>query len=115
LRQLLDSVLVTTETSPLDLKITKRCGIVGSNVPDREQAEGADTDRQGQGSRLSLDDMYNVALLDLRYQALRLGANAVIAVSGAFAPPVQPSDTDLCLSLMGTAVYIEALREEGSA
>jgi hypothetical protein len=58
--------------------------------------------------------MYNVALLDLRYQALRLGANAVIAVSGAFAPPVQPSDTDLCLSLMGTAVYIEALREEGA-
>lgn len=115
LRQLLDSVLVTTETSPLDLKITKRCGIVVSNVPDREQTEGADTDRQGQGSRLSLDDMYNVALLDLRYQALRLGANAVIAVSGAFAPPVQPSDTDLCLSLMGTAVYIEALREEGSA
>jgi uncharacterized protein YbjQ (UPF0145 family) len=59
--------------------------------------------------------MYNVALFDLRYQALRAGANAVIAVTAAFAPRVQRFDTDLHLSLMGTAVYIEDLWVEESA
>ncbi len=115
LRQLLDSVLVTSETSPPDLAITKRCGVVVSNVPQRDRTQDAEAKGPELERGLSLDDMYNVALFDLRYQALRAGANAVIAVTAAFVPRVQRFDTDIHLSLMGTAVYIEGLRDEESA
>jgi uncharacterized protein YbjQ (UPF0145 family) len=112
LRQLLDSVLLTTEGSLPDLKIDKRYGLVVSNVPQRDQTQDAGKAGSDLESRLSLDDMYNVALLDLRYQALRLGANAVVAVAVAFVPRVKRMDTDLFLSAMGTAVSIEGLRGE---
>ena len=117
LRVLLDSVLVTTEASLPGLKIDKRCGIVVSNVPHRDQTGDADADaeRQALETRLSLDSMYSIALLDLRHQALRLGANAVIAVSVAFVPRVLRFDTDIFLSAIGTAVYIEDLQVEVSA
>ena len=44
-----------------------------------------------------------------------MGVGAAIAVTAAFVPRVQRFDTDLYLSLMGTAVYIEGLRDEESA
>ena len=114
LRQLLDSVLLTTEASLPDLKIDKRYGLVVSNVPHRDQTQDAGKAGSDLESRLTLDDMYNVALLDLRHQALRLGANAVVAVTVAFVPRVKRFDTDLYLSATGTAVSIEGLHAEES-
>jgi len=113
LRDRLDHILVTTETSLAGLKINKRHGIVVSNIPDREITKETAKPLVSLESNLSPGDMYNVAFFDLRYQALRLGANAVIAIRAVFTPITRASP-GLFLSAMGTAVSIEGLHTEAS-
>ena len=55
--------------------------------------------------------------MDLRFQALCLGANGVIAVTMAFTPVINGGkyiSTGLFLSATGTAVSIEGLHAEAS-
>ena len=111
LRDRLDHILVTTETSLAGLEINKRHGIVVSNIPDREISKETTMPLVSPESNLSPGDMYNVAFFDLRYQALRLGANAVIAIRAVFTP-IASASPGLFLSAMGTAVSIEGLRGE---
>lgn len=117
LRKLIGNIIVTTESNVEEHAMKKRFGILFSNVPDSDPSMEILERLIKFGGKLSVEKMQELALMDLRFQALCLGANGVIAVTMAFTPVINGGkyiSTGLFLSATGTAVSIEGLHAEAS-
>lgn len=108
-----DSVLLTTESMPSGLTITKRHGIVtaecvfGMHMFKDMFAIGRDLFGGRSGAlQNTLKDARNTALQELRIEAATLGANAVIAVDLDYSEISGGGKSMLFLVASGTAVTL---------
>lgn len=113
LRAAIDAVMITTETAAPDLKIAARLGIVtaecafGMNLFKDIFAVGRDIfGGRAASIQNALKDARNTALDELRLEASRLGANAVIAVDLDYSEISGGGKSMLFLVATGTAVRL---------
>ena len=116
--QLADEVMLSTESDPVGMPVLRRMGLVvaeqvfGAGIL-RERNFGAVSDSASERVT-SIEDTVTEAredcLRDLRRQALRKGADAVIAVSLAYTAIAGRSDGMMLVTATGTAVST-SLRE----
>lgn len=112
-RRVIDAVMITTETAAPDLKIASRLGIVtaecafGMNLFKDIFAAGRDF-FGGRSATIqdTLKDARNTALDELRLEASKLGADAVIAVSLNYSEISGGGKSMLFLVATGTAVRL---------
>jgi uncharacterized protein YbjQ (UPF0145 family) len=114
LRAKLDAIMLSTETAAPDLKIAARLGIVtaecafGMNLFKDIFAVGRDIFGGRSASiQTALKDARNTALDELRLEASKLGANAVIAVDLDYSEISGGGKSMLFLVATGTAVRVE--------
>ena len=112
INQLADEVVLSTETDPVGMPVLRRIGMLvseqvfGAGIL-RERNFGAVSDSASERVT-SIEDTITEArddcLRDLRRQALRKGADAVIAVSLAYTAIAGRSDGMMLVTATGTAV-----------
>jgi len=112
-RAAIDAVMITTETAAPDLKIAARLGIVtaecafGMNLFKDIFAVGRDIfGGRAASIQNALKDARNTALDELRLEASKLGANAVIAVDLDYSEISGGGKSMLFLVATGTAVRL---------
>lgn len=113
LRAKIDGVILTTETYAPDLQIVERLGVVtaecafGMNLFKDIFAVGRDIfGGRAASIQNALKDARNTALDELRLEAAKLGANAVIAVDLDYSEISGGGKSMLFLVATGTAVKL---------
>jgi uncharacterized protein YbjQ (UPF0145 family) len=109
-----NAIILTTETAPAGLLITKRLGIVtsecgfGMHMFKDIFAIGRDL-VGGRSSTIqnTLKDARNIALQELKAEAFALGANAVIAIDLDYSEISGGGKSMLFLVASGTAVFLQ--------